>query len=223
VILKTRGDPAKVLAVDAMLAQHRGHWLVKETILKIGRTLRRLDVTGRSFFAVVDPGSCFAGTLFELALAADRSYMLNDPNRPVHLQLSEMNARPLPMSHGLTRLQCRFLADEKKAQAALAVREPIDAEQADELGLVTFAPDEIDWEDELRVAVEERASLSPDALTGMEASLRFAGPESMETKIFGRLSAWQNWIFTRPNATGDEGALSLYGRPERPVFDWRRT
>jgi benzoyl-CoA-dihydrodiol lyase len=223
VVLKTRGDPAKVLAVDAMLAQHRDHWLVKETILKIGRALRRLDLTGRSFFAVIDPGSCFAGTLFELALAADRSYMLNDPAHPVHLQLSEMNAGPLPMSHGLTRLKSRFLADEKKALAALAVREPIDAEQAEELGLVTFAPDEIDWEDELRVAIEERASLSPDALTGMEASLRFAGPESMETKIFGRLSAWQNWIFTRPNATGDEGALSLYGRPERPVFDWRRT
>jgi benzoyl-CoA-dihydrodiol lyase len=223
VILKTRGDPARVLAVDAMLAQHRDHWLVKETILKIGRTLRRLDLTGRSFFAVIDAGSCFAGTLFELALAADRSYMLNDAAHPVHVQLSEMNGGPLPMSHGLTRLKCRFLADGKKAAAALAVREPIDAELADELGLVTFAPDEIDWEDELRVAVEERASLSPDALTGMEASLRFAGPESMETKIFGRLSAWQNWIFTRPNATGDEGALSLYGRPERPVFDWRRT
>jgi benzoyl-CoA-dihydrodiol lyase len=149
--------------------------------------------------------------------------MLNDPEKPAHVQLTEVNAGLFPMSHGLTRLKCRFLADPRKADAALAVREPIDAEQALELGLVTFAPDDIDWEDELRVAVEERASMSPDALTGMEASLRFAGPESLETKIFGRLSAWQNWIFTRPNATGDEGALSLYGRPERPVFDWRRT
>jgi benzoyl-CoA-dihydrodiol lyase len=223
VLLKTSGDAAKVLAVDAMLAKHAGHWLVKETTLQIARALRRLDLTGRSFFAVIEPGSCFAGTLFELALAADRSYMLNDPAKPVHVQLSDMNAGPLPMSHGLTRLKCRFLADAKQADAALAVREPIDAEQAEELALVTFTPDDIDWEDELRVAVEERASMSPDALTGMEASLRFAGPESMETKIFGRLSAWQNWIFTRPNATGDEGALSLYGRPERPVFDWRRT
>jgi benzoyl-CoA-dihydrodiol lyase len=223
VLLKTAGDAAKVLAVDAMLAQHGNHWLVKETILQWGRALRRLDVTGRSFFAVVEPSSCFAGTLFELALAADRSYMLNDLNKPAHVQLSAVNGGLYPMSHGLTRLKCRFLADAKKADAALAVREPIDAEQALELGLVTFAPDDIDWEDELRVAVEERASMSPDALTGMEASLRFAGPESLETKIFGRLSAWQNWIFTRPNATGDEGALSLYGRPERPVFDWRRT
>jgi benzoyl-CoA-dihydrodiol lyase len=223
VLLKTSGDAAKVLAVDAMLTKYASHWLVKETILQLGRALRRLDLTGRSFFAVLEPGSCFAGTLFELALAADRSYMLNDPAKPVHVQLSDMNGGPLPMSHGLTRLKCRFLADQKKADAALAVREPIDAEQAEELALVTFTPDDIDWEDELRVAVEERASMSPDALTGMEASLRFAGPESMETKIFGRLSAWQNWIFTRPNATGDEGALSLYGRPERPVFDWRRT
>jgi len=223
VVLKTAGDAAKVLAVDAMLVQHKDHWLVKETILQLGRALRRLDLTGRSFFAVVEPGSCFTGTLFELALAADRSYMLNDPEKPAHVQLSEVNGGYFPMSHGLSRLKCRFLADPKKADAALAVGEPIDAEQALELGLVTFAPDDIDWEDELRVAVEERASMSPDALTGMEASLRFAGPESLETKIFGRLSAWQNWIFTRPNATGDEGALSLYGRPERPVFDWRRT
>jgi len=223
VVLKTAGDAAKVLAVDEMLAKHADHWLVKETTLQLRRVLRRLELTGRSFFAVIEPGSCFAGTLFELALAADRTYMLNDPEKPVHVQLSAMNAGPLTMSHGLTRLQSRFLADAKKAEAALAIRAPIDAEQALELGLVTFAPDDIDWEDEVRVALEERASMSPDALTGMEASLRFAGPESMETKIFARLSAWQNWIFTRPNATGDEGALSLYGRPERPVFDWRRT
>jgi benzoyl-CoA-dihydrodiol lyase len=226
VLLKTSGDASRVLAVDAMLETHREDWLVKETRLLIGRTLRRLDVTGRSFFALIEPGSCFAGTLFELALAADRSYLLNDSKRPVHVQLSAMNGgNPcvFPMSHGLSRLQCRFLADPKKVEAALAVREPIDAEQAEELGLVTFAPDDIDWDDEVRVAVEERASMSPDALTGMEASLRFAGPESMETKIFGRLSAWQNWIFTRPNATGEDGALSLYGRPERPVFDYRRT
>jgi len=223
VILKTAGDAAKVAAVDAMLDQHASHWLVKETRLLIGRALRRLDLTGRSFFALIEPGSCFAGTLFELALAADRSYMLNDPARPVHVSLSAMNGGALRMSHGLTRLECRFLGAPEKAKQAAALREPIDAEQANELGLVTFAPDEIDWDDEVRVAVEERAAMSPDALTGMEASLRFAGPESMETKIFGRLSAWQNWIFTRPNSTGDEGALSLYGRPERPVFDYRRT
>ncbi|MBL8840684.1 MAG: benzoyl-CoA-dihydrodiol lyase [Planctomycetes bacterium] len=223
VLLKTEGDAAAVLAVDEMLAKHADHWLVKETTLLIGRVLRRLDLTGRSFFALIEPGSCFAGTLLELALAADRSYMLNDPQRPVHLQLSAMNAGKLPMPHGLSRLDCRFLGAPQKAKEALAVREPIDAEQAEELALVTFAPDEIDWDDEVRVAIEERAAMSPDALTGMEASLRFAGPESMETKIFGRLSAWQNWIFTRPNSTGDEGALSLYGRPERPVFDYRRT
>ena len=223
VVLKTAGDAAKVAAVDAMLDQHAGHWLVKETRLLIGRVLRRLDLTGRSFFALIEPGSCFAGTLLELALAADRSYMLQDPARPVHLQLTAMNGGALRMSHGLTRLECRFFGAPEKAKQAAAIREPIDAEQADELGLVTFAPDEIDWDDEVRVAVEERAAMSPDALTGMEASLRFPGPESMETKIFGRLSAWQNWIFTRPNSTGDEGALSLYGRPERPVFDYRRT
>jgi benzoyl-CoA-dihydrodiol lyase len=141
----------------------------------------------------------------------------------VHLQLTAMNGGAYRMSHGLTRLECRFLGAPEKAKQAAAIREPIDAEQAADLGLVTFAPDEIDWDDEVRVAVEERAAMSPDALTGMEASLRFPGPESMETKIFGRLSAWQNWIFTRPNSTGDEGALSLYGRPERPVFDYRRT
>ncbi len=223
VILKTEGDASNVLAVDEMLAANAGHWLVAETLLLIGRALRRLDLTGRSLFAVIEPGSCFAGTLFELALAADRSYMLNDAERPVHLQLDALNGGRFPMSHGLSRLACRFLGAPQKVKEALAVREPIDAEQADELGLVTFAPDEIDWDDEIRMAVEERAGFSPDALTGMEASLRFAGPESMETKIFGRLSAWQNWIFTRPNATGDEGALSLYGRPERPVFDYRRT
>jgi len=223
VVLKTAGDAAKVAAVDAMLDAHASHWLVKETRVLIGRVLRRLDVTGRSFFALIEPGSCFAGTLFELALAADRSYMLQDPARPVQLQLTAMNGGAYRMSHGLTRLECRFLGAPERAKAAAAIREPVDAEQAEELGLVTFAPDEIDWDDEVRVAVEERAAMSPDALTGMEASLRFAGPESMETKIFGRLSAWQNWIFTRPNSTGDEGALSLYGRPERPVFDYRRT
>ena len=173
--------------------------------------------------AVIEPSSCFAKTLFELALAADRSYMLNDPERPAHVQLSEVNGGSFPMSHGLSRLKSRFLADPKKADAALAVGEPIDAEQALELGLVTFAPDDIDWEDEVRLAVEERKSLSPDALTGMEANLRFAGPETMETKIFARLSAWQNWIFQRPNAIGPRGALTSYGKPMRPEFDWRRT
>jgi benzoyl-CoA-dihydrodiol lyase len=183
------------------------------------RVLKRLDLTARTFLAVIDQESCFAGSLFELALAADRSYMLAAEDGP-KVVLSAMNMGPLPMSNGLTRLATRFLgggADEVEVGRAY------DAEEALEAGLVTFAPDDIDWEDEVRLAIEERASISPDALTGMEANLRFAGPETMETKIFGRLSAWQNWIFQRPNAVGEKGALTLYGRPERPRFTWTRT
>jgi benzoyl-CoA-dihydrodiol lyase len=184
--------------------------------------LRRLDLTSKSFFAIIEPGSCFAGNLLELALAADRSYMLNDPDQRVEMAVSELNAGALPMSNGLTRLQSRFLAHPEQVDEVLN-RRRFDTEAAEEAGLVTIAPDDLDWDDELRVAVEERTSLSPDALTGMEASLRFAGPETMDTKIYGRLSAWQNWIFQRPNAVGEHGALTNYGKPTQPKFDFRRT
>jgi benzoyl-CoA-dihydrodiol lyase len=223
VALKTSGDPEKVLAVDAMLAKHRDDGLVREATLLVKRVLKRLDVTAKSFFALVDAGSCFAGSLMELALAADRVYMLDHPEEKVELRLSQVNAGPLPMSNGLTRLQSRFLREPERVARALEHAGPFDAKAALAAGLVTFAPDDIDWEDEIRIAFEERASLSPDAMTGMEASLRFGGPETMETKIFGRLTAWQNWIFQRPNAVGPHGALTLYGKPERPEFDFNRT
>jgi benzoyl-CoA-dihydrodiol lyase len=189
----------------------------------IKRTLKRMDLTSRSFFALIEPGSCFAGTLFELALAADRSYMLDDPDRPNTIALSGMNGGPLKMSNGLTRLETRFLGDPARVGELLADAEVLDAQEAHVAGLVTFAPDELDWDDEVRLAVESRAAFSPDALTGMEANLRFAGPETMETKIFGRLTAWQNWIFQRPNAVGEKGALTAYGTQARPEFDFRRT
>jgi benzoyl-CoA-dihydrodiol lyase len=191
----------------------------------MARVLRRLDLTAKGFFAFVEPNSCFAGNLLELLLAADRSYMLNDPDEEVEIMTSELNAGALPMSNGLTRLQSRFLAEPEKAEAILARTEPqpFDAAEADAAGLITFAPDDLDWEDEIRVAIEERTSLSPDALTGMEASLRFAGPETMDTKIYGRLTAWQNWIFQRPNAVGPDGALTNYGKPTQAKFDFRRT
>ena len=185
------------------------------------RVLKRLDVTSKSFFALIDEGSCFAGSLFELTISGDRSYMLEEDD--VAIQLSPMNHGPLPMGNGLTRLQTRFVQMPEQADALTSVTESLDSDDADEHGLVTFVFDDIDWDDELRLAIEERVSLSPDALTGSEASLRFAGPETLETKIFGRLSAWQNWIFYRPNATGKKGALTLYGDPERPEFDYRRT
>jgi benzoyl-CoA-dihydrodiol lyase len=223
VIVKTQGDAQHVLAVDKTLLEHQDHWLVREIVHLVKRTLKRLDLTSRSFFALIEPGSCFAGTLFELALAADRSYMLDDPEQPNAIALSGMNGGPLRMSNGLTRLQTRFLAEPDKVVEALGRDSPIDPQEALEAGLVSFAPDELDWEDEVRLAIEGRAALSPDALTGMEANLRFAGPETLETKIFGRLTAWQNWIFQRPNAVGPKGALTSYGSQSRPEFDFNRT
>ncbi len=222
VVLKTHGDPAKVLASDAMLAAHPNDGLAREVTLLMKRVLKRLDNTAKTLFASIEPGSCFAGSLAELALAADRSYMLDDPDRATSIELAAMNAGPLPMSNGLTRLASRFAG--RTEHVAKILREgPFDARAALDAGLVTFAPDAFDWDDEVRIAIEERASLSPDALTGLEASLRYGGPETLETKIFGRLSSWQNWIFQRPNAVGPRGALALYGKAERPEFDFNRT
>ena len=221
VCLRTEGNIESVLSVDQFLAANRDHWLVREIILHMARVLRRLDLTAKSFFAIVEPNSSFAGNLLELLLASDRSYMLMDEQNSV--AVSELNAGALPMSNGLTRLQSRFLAEPERAADVLNNKEPINTEQAEELGLITFAPDDLDWEDEIRVAIEERTSLSPDALTGMEASLRFAGPETLDTKIYGRLTAWQNWIFQRPNAVGPEGALTNYGKPTQAHFDYKRT
>jgi benzoyl-CoA-dihydrodiol lyase len=223
IVLRTEGDPQAVLAVDQTLLAHRSDWLVNEIIHFMKRTLKRMDLTARTFFAFIEPGSAFAGSLFELALAADRSYMLHDDNEQNAIQLSPMNGGLLPMSNGLTRLQTRFLGDPAKPAALIAHDGPFNAAEAEEAGLVTFSPDEIDWDDEVRVAVEARAAFSPDAMTGLEANLRFAGPETMETKIFGRLTAWQNWIFQRPNAVGEKGALQVYGQQGRPEFDWKRT
>ncbi len=221
VCLRTEGDAEKVLAVDQTLVANRDHWLVREILLHMARVLRRLDLTAKSFFAIVEPGSCFAGNLLELLLASDRSYMLQDSD--ASLAVSELNAGAFPMSNGLTRLQSRFLAEPKKLDEIFGDKKSFDTEEAEDLGLVTFAPDDLDWEDEIRVAIEERTSLSPDALTGMEASLRFAGPETMDTKIYGRLTAWQNWIFQRPNAVGEKGALTNYGKPTQAEFDYKRT
>ncbi|HEX8774255.1 MAG TPA: 2,3-epoxybenzoyl-CoA dihydrolase [Pyrinomonadaceae bacterium] len=223
VCLRTRGNIDEVLAVDETLVAHRDHWLVREIILYMARVLRRLDLTAKSFFALIEPGSCFAGNLLELALSADRTYMLNSPDALVEVATGELNAGALLMSNGLSRLQSRFLATPEKADEVLEHEGRFDAEEAEEAGLVTFAPDDLDWDDEIRVAIEERTSLSPDALTGMEASLRFAGPETLDTKIYGRLTAWQNWIFQRPNAVGEHGALTNYGKPTQAQFDYRRT
>jgi benzoyl-CoA-dihydrodiol lyase len=229
-VWRTEGDPGRVLAYDRLLLEGAGDWLVNEIVLYAKRTLKRLDVTSRSLIALIEPGSCFAGFLLELALAADRSYMLagvfeegDSDAAPAAIVLDEMNTGPLPMGNGLTRLQARFFGDpEGLAEAEKRAGEPLSAEDAAELGLVTFAPDDLDWDEEVRIAVEERASFSPDALTGMEANYRFAGPETMETKIFGRLTAWQNWIFTRPNASGPDGALRKYGTGQRASFDRER-
>jgi benzoyl-CoA-dihydrodiol lyase len=221
VLVRTRGVLAAARALDAQLEQHAGHWFVGEVRLHIKRVLKRMDQTARSFFALVEPGSCFGGTLFELALASDRCYMRDSDGTAI--ALTPANGGPYPMSNGLSRLATRFLGEPQRVGEALARSGSIGPGDAADLGLVTDTFDEIDWEDEIRLAVEERASLSPDALTGMEANLRFAGPETMETKIFGRLSAWQNWIFQRPNAVGEQGALTLYGQPQSAVFDYRRT
>jgi len=235
-VLRTQGSAERVLACDALLlaalpsGEGATDWLASEIVLYLKRTLKRLDVTSRSLIALIEPGSCFAGSLLELALAADRSFMLSgvfedvDPDAvPAALTVGPVNLGPLPMGNGLTRLQTRFLGDSD-GLAAVEKRTgaPLAAAEAAELGLVTFAPDDIDWDDEVRLALEERASFSPDALTGLEANYRFAGPETMETKIFGRLSAWQNWIFYRPNASGPDGALRAYGTGKRADFDRKR-
>jgi benzoyl-CoA-dihydrodiol lyase len=234
-VFRTRGCAERVLACDALLLSAADtDWLANETILYLKRTLKRLDVTSRSLIALVEPGSCFAGSLLELALAADRSYMLtgtwfseddraDDKEQPATITIGGMNLRPLPMGNGLTRLRTRFLGDEAALQDAVKqLGQPLAAQDAEELGLVTFALDDIDWADEVRIALEERASFSPDGLTGLEANYRFAGPETIETKIFGRLSAWQNWIFYRPNASGADGALRAYGTGKRASFDRKR-
>ncbi|PWC37255.1 2,3-epoxybenzoyl-CoA dihydrolase [Azospirillum sp. TSO22-1] len=219
-VLKAQGDAALVEAADAALLADPEDWFLRETTLHLARVLKRLDVTARSLFAVIDRGSCFAGTLLELALAADRSYMLDGGDDAPVVRLTPMNFGPLPMPNGLTRLHSRFLAAPDHAEALKrSIGEDLDGDDALDQGLVTFAPDDIDWDDEIRVALEERAGFSPDALTGMEASLRFGGPETIESKIFARLSAWQNWIFQRPNAAGEAGALKLYGTGRRAEFD----
>ena len=222
-VFRTKGDAGLVQAYDNLLLSNTDHWLVREITLYLKRTLKRLDVTSRSLVTLVEPGSCFAGTLLELALAADRCYMLDgvleDDEDPPMVRLTGMNFGPLPMVNGQTRIEGRFLHVEELEEH---LERDLDAEAACELGLVTFIPDDIDWEEEVRLALEERASFSPDALTGMEANLRFGGPETLESKIFGRLSAWQNWIFQRPNASGSQGALQAYGTGSRAEFDRRR-
>ncbi|MDX1485920.1 MAG: 2,3-epoxybenzoyl-CoA dihydrolase [Alphaproteobacteria bacterium] len=226
-VVRTEGDPDLVAQADQVLADNAGDWLVREITHFLKRVLKRIDVTSRSVIALVEPGSCFTGTLAELLFTADRSFMLDGvlegDNRPATVRLTDANFGAYPMCNDLTRLETRFLDDEGSLEAVRAkIGADLEAQEAEALGLVTFAPDDIDWEDEVRIAIEERASLSPDALTGMEASLRFAGPETLETKIFGRLSAWQNWIFQRPNAVGEEGALKLFGTGKRAAYDVNR-
>ena len=222
-VFHTIGDSELAQAYDDLLLACADHWLAKEITLYLKRTLKRLDVSSRSLIALVEPESCFAGTLLELVLAADRCYMLDgvleEGGEPPTIRLSGMNFGPLPMVNGVTRAEGRFLRTDELEEH---IGRELDAEAAHELGLVTFIPDDIDWHDEVRLALEERASFSPDALTGMEANLRFGGPETLESKIFGRLSAWQNWIFQRPNASGSQGALQAYGTGARAEFDRRR-
>jgi benzoyl-CoA-dihydrodiol lyase len=227
-VFRTAGSADLVEAHDRLLADQPGDWLAREIRLFLKRTLKRIDVSARSVFALIEPDSCFTGTLLELALAADRSYMLagareGDGRPPATLRLTEMNFGAYPMANGLTRLASRFLGEPGRVDDLKGrIGQDLDAAAADDAGLVTATPDDIDWDDEVRLALEERAAFSPDALTGMEASLRFAGPETLETKIFGRLSAWQNWIFQRPNAVGPKGGLSVYGTGQRSEFDRRR-
>jgi len=228
IVFKSSGDPTQVLAYDEFLNTNKDHWLAREIRGFWKRALKRIDLTSRSLVTLVEPGSCFAGTLAEVVFASDRSYMLigqrdGDNKSPAMLTLAEVNFGAYPMSNGISRLASRFLAEPTALERARgAIGEMLDAEAAEKLGLVTFAVDDIDWEDEIRVFLEERASFSADALTGLEANLRFGGPETMESKIFARLSAWQNWIFHRPNAVGEEGALKRYGTGQKPAFDTRR-
>jgi benzoyl-CoA-dihydrodiol lyase len=241
IVFKSSGDPEQVLAYDRFLDTNKTHWLTREIRLLWKRVLKRVDLTSRSLVTLIEPGSCFAGTLAELPFASDRAYMLTpslpspasggvlgrgrdgDNKPPAAIALADVNFGAYPMSTGLSRLECRFLADPADVDAAKAERgKMLDAETAQKLGLITFALDDIDWDDEVRMFLEERASFSPDGLTGLEANLRFAGPETMESKIFARLTAWQNWIFQRPNAIGEEGALKRYGTGQKPVFDTRR-
>jgi benzoyl-CoA-dihydrodiol lyase len=225
-ILKSAGDPQAVLDVDAVLQANRSHWLVNETIGLLRRCLARFDVSSRSLFALIEEGSCFAGTLLEIALAADRIYMLSLPDTPEkapRIAVSELNFGTYPMVSAQSRIARRFYEDEAQIAAVRAtLKQALDAGQAMERGLITADPDDLDWADETRIAIEERASLSPDALTGMEANLRFNGKETMETRIFGRLTAWQNWIFIRPNAVGELGALKVYGSGNKAQFDFNR-
>ena len=225
-LLKTEGDAQAVLASDATLIAHQDHWLVRETIGALRRTFARLDVSSRSLFALVEPGSAFAGSLAELSFAADRTYMLalpDDTERAPKITLNEFNFGLLPMVNDQSRLQRRFYEEAAPLEAArTAAGKPLDADTALALGLVTAAPDDIDWDDEIRIAIEERAAMSPDSLTGLEANLRFASKENMNTRIFGRLTAWQNWIFNRPNAVGDKGALKVYGTGQKAGFDLNR-
>ena len=221
--LRTEGDAQVVLDIDATLDAHRDHWFVNETIGMLRRTLARIDVSSRSLFALIEPGSCFAGTLLEVALAADRAYMLDDPEQPNHIALSAMNFGTFPLVSGLSRIEARFYQEAEPIAAVEAAQgKLLTPTEAHELGLVTEIPDDLDWADEIRIAIEERAALSPDALTGLEANLRFGPVESMNTRIFGRLSAWQNWIFNRPNAVGEAGALKLFGSGKKAQFDWNR-
>ena len=225
-LIKTQGDAAAVLAMDATLAANKGHWLVRETIGLLRRTFSRLDLSSRSLFALIEPGSCFAGTLLELALACDRSYHLalpDDAAKAPKITVGETNFGFYPMVTGQSRLQRRFYNEQPPLDAIRALTgKPLDADAAFGLGLVTSSPDDIDWADETRIAIEERVAMSPDALTGMEANLRFNGPENMFTRVFGRLTAWQNWIFQRPNAVGEKGALKVYGKGDKAAFDWNR-
>ncbi|MCC8394306.1 2,3-epoxybenzoyl-CoA dihydrolase [Paraburkholderia sp. MMS20-SJTR3] len=225
-VFKTTGDARHLLAADATLLQHRDHWFVRETIGMLRRTLARIDVSSRSLFALIEPGSCFAGTFAEIAFAADRSYMAALPDREDDepaLTLSEVNFGLYPLVTHQSRLARRFYEESEPLDAVRALLgQPLGPRDAERLGLVTAAPDDIDWADEIRIALEERAAMSPDALTGLEANLRFNGPETMETRIFGRLTAWQNWIFNRPNAVGEKGALKVYGKGSKPQFDVSR-
>ena len=225
-LIKTEGDAAAVLAMDAALLAHKDHWFVRETVGLLRRTFSRFDVSSRSLFALIESGSCFAGTFAELALACDRSYMLalpDDADKAPKIVLGEINFGSYPMATGQSRLQRRFYDEAAPLEAVrAAIGQPLDADAAFALGLVTSNPDDIDWADETRIAIEERVAMSPDALTGMEANLRFNGPENMFTRVFGRLTAWQNWIFQRPNAVGEKGALKVYGKGDKAAFDWNR-